>query len=466
MYALKTPLAAFLLAAGLGACATMIDTNPEARGIASQSVPDTPIDWQAVGAKVGDVQVGWAARFNDPVLMRLIDEAQSNNRNIQAAAANVDRSWALAKQAGAALTPSLGLSAGAGGSGNGDGFSQGDINVGAQASWELDVWGRIRSGQQATVSSAEAAEADYRYARQSLAAGVARAYFISIEAAAQQQISEEVLATLTEVNRVVQVQYDNGVASQQDVSLARADLASSADSLEATRGSKRDALRALELLLGRYPGADIDVGLSLPANPSQPPAGLPAEILERRPDIVAAERRIAGSIAGVNQAKAARLPSISLTGSVGGASDDLSSLLNPMNLAWQAASSLLVPVIDGGARDAAVDIATADQEAAVAAYADAALTAFGEVETALDQSQVLARRKAALEVAEREAENALRIANLRYSEGETDLTSVLAIQQRVEGSKSSLLSIQRLQLDQVLDLNMALGGDWQDPDQP
>ncbi len=163
----------------------------------------------------------------------------------------------------------------------------------------------------------------------------------------------------------------------------------------------------------------------------------------------------------VDQAKAARLPSISLTGGVGGASNDLSSLLNPANIAWQAASSLLVPVFDGGAGKTQVEITNADQRAAVASYAQAALTAFGEVESALDAGQVLQRRNSALTDAEREAKEALRLAQLRYGAGETDLTSVLSIQQRVAGSRSSLISLQRQQLEQLIDLNMALGGDWQ-----
>lgn len=446
----------------LAACATtdIESKRSEAKTEATASLPDVPGSWQAVADNVGDVDVGWVSTFRDKTLSRLVDEAQDNNRNIQAAAANVDRARALATQAGAALAPQIGLSAGGGGSGNLSGQSAGNVNVGVQASWELDIWGRVKSGQQAAFESAEAAEADYIYSQHSLAAGVARSYFIAIEAGRQEQLTQKIVDALTETQRIVQVQFDNGIANQQDLSLVKSDAATARDGLAAAQGGKRDALRALEILLGRYPGADVEVRTTLPQVPRAPGAGIPSEILERRPDLVAAERRIAAAINTVDQSKAAKLPSISLSGSFGGASSGLSSLLSPGNLAWQAASSLLVPLSDGGARDAQIEVSSADQRAAVAAYAQAALTAFGEVENALDSGVVLREREAALADAVNEAEKALKIAQLRFDEGESDLLDVLSIQQRLFSSEANQISIERAQLDQVVALNLAMGGDW------
>ena len=283
---------------------------------------------------------------------------------------------------------------------------------------------------------------------------------MAIEASRQQELAEKIVAALDETQRIVQLQYDNGLANQQDLSLVKSDAASARDSLAAAQGGRRDALRALELLLGRYPGADIDVRKTLPSTPRAPGAGIPSEILERRPDLVAAERRIAASINNVNQAKAAKLPSLSLSGSFGGSSSGLSSLLSPGNLAWQAASSLLVPIADGGARDAQIEVNTAEQKAAVAQYAQAALTAFGEVESALDSGVVLRQREDALNESVIEAEKALKVAQLRFDEGESDLLDVLQIQQRLFGAEASQIAIERAQLDQFVALNLALGGDW------
>jgi len=161
------------------------------------------------------------------------------------------------------------------------------------------------------------------------------------------------------------------------------------------------------------------------------------------------------------QARAARLPRVGLTGDLGGASDSLSDLLDPANIAWRAGASMLAPIFDGGSRREAVEIATAAQEQALAAYGQAALNAFGELERNLDQGVVIAQRIVDLEEATREAENAFRIARLRYDEGEEDLLSVLTIQQRVNRAKSALSSVERLLLEQRVNLNLALGGSWE-----
>lgn len=241
---------------------------------------------------------------------------------------------------------------------------------------------------------------------------------------------------------------------------ARSDLASARERLTALDGSQRDAVRSLEALLGRYPGADLEVHDLRPAVPPHPPAGLPSELLERRPDIVAAERRVAAAFNATNQAHAAQLPTIGLTGSVGGASESLSNLLGPANLAWSLGINLLAPIYDGGRRHEAVEIATADQEQALAAYGQVAINAFSELETNLDQGVFIQQRIVDLQEAAAEAENAFRIAKLRYEEGEEELLSVLTIQQRVIGAKSSLSSVERLLLEQRVNLNLALGGSW------
>ncbi len=421
--------------------------------------PATPERW-GTESGTGAVPVGWIETFNDPALTKLIEEAQSNNRDLAAAAANVDRAWALARQAGAALGPDISVAAGASGSGNANSSAPTNLSLGLQMSWEADLWGRLRAGQLGAVASAQAREADFRFAQYSLAAATAKAYFTAIEANLQANIARETVEILQETQRIVNVKYDNGMASAQDVSLTRSDLASARERLTTVSGSFRDALRALEVLLGRYPGAELDVRESLPVAPPPPPAGVPSELLERRPDIVAAERRVAAAFNATAQAKAARLPTVGLTGQLGGASSSLSDLLDPANVAWSLGANLLAPIFDGGRRREAVEIATAEQEQALAAYGLAALNAFSELETSLDQGVVIAQRAIDLEEAALEAEKAFRIASLRYEEGEEDLLSVLTIQQRVINAKSALSSVERLLLEQRVNLNLALGGSW------
>lgn len=453
----KTLFLAGGAALSLAACASIPTFDPSAM----RSGTDERQAWAMAQERLGDVEVGWIKSFEDPVLVALANEAQANNKNLQAAAANVERSRALARQAGAALSPNVSLVTGATEAGNLEaGGSSTSYNAGLQLNWELDLWGRVRSGQQAAIASAEAAEADYLFSQYSVAAGVAEAYFISIEAALQEQVAQKSVDALAETTRIVNVQYENGLASSQDLALSKSDLATATDTLTAAAGAKRDAVRALEVLLGRYPGAELELRTSLPTPPAAPPAGVPSEILERRPDLIAAERNVAAAFNNLNSSKAARLPTISLTSSVGGASDSLSNLLDPSNVAWTAAGNLLAPIIDGGARESAVEVSTADQKAAVAAYGQAALNAFSEVETSLDQGTVLNSRLVSLQEAASEANEAYRVARLRYDEGETSLIDVLNIQQRVFSAESNLTSVQRLLLQQRIDLNLALGGDW------
>ncbi len=443
------------------ACAN-ITSREEAGAAARASLPETPKAWAAAQRAVGDVEVGWVAAFNDPVLTKLVHEAQAGNRNLQAAAANVDRARALARQAGAALKPNVNLVTGASESGVLDpGVSNAQYTAGVQLNWELDVWGRIRSGRQAASASAEAAEADYLFTQYSIAAAVARSYFIAIEAGLQEGVAQETVDALQETARIVNVQYENGLASSQDLALTKSDLATAQDTLTATAGARRDAIRALEVLLGRYPGAELELRAGLPKAPPPPPAGVPAEILERRPDLIAAERNVAASFNSLDAAKAAKLPAISLTSNIGGASGSLSNLLDPANVAWTVAGNLVAPLFDGGARDAQVQISSAEQKQAVAAYGQAALEAFGEVESSLDQGVVLDQRISSLSEAASEAREAYRVARLRYDEGETDLIDVLTIQQRVFAAERNLVSIERQRLEQRVNLNLALGGDWE-----
>ena len=450
-----------LSVAALSACANITAPEDAAR-TARASLPDAPSAWAMASERVGPVEAGWLAKLDDPVLTALVDEALVNNRNLQAAAANVQRSWALAGQAGAALSPSVSLSSGTTRSGNIEDTGADSYSLTGQASWEVDLWGRIRAGNQAAVLSAEAAEADYVYSQYSLAAAVARAYFLAIEADRQAETVQNTLDALNETDRIVGVQFEFGLATSQDVALSRSDLARTKASLIAARGSQRDALRALEVLLGRYPAADLDVRRDLPTVPALPPSGVPSEVLERRPDV---DGRRAACCGRVQQSwikqRRRKMPSISLTGSLGGSSGDLTNLINPTNVAWQAATSLVAPLIDGGLRESQVEQASAEQTQAIASYADTVLTAFQEVEGSLDQNVVLQERSVQLEQSAEQANNALRIANLRYEEGETDLLDVLTIQQRVLSSEGDVVSVERARLDEWIALNLALGGSWE-----
>ncbi len=449
----------------IAGCASL-STDRDVKEAARASVPQLPDQWLVEGARPGEVQIGWIDRIGDPVLSGLVREAQLNNRNIQAAAANVEASWALVRQARAALFPAVNGTFNASRTGRFEGPvpDASQFSLTAQAQWEADLWGRVRAGRNAAYASAQAVEADFRYSQYALASAVAGAYFATIEARLQIGVAERTVAALAEIDRIVRVRYREGFASAQDTAITGSDLASAIDSLENARGAARTANRALESLLGRYPGDQLSTAADLPPTPAMPPAGIPSGLLERRPDVIAAERQVAAAFANLDQARAARLPIVSLTGSLGGASSDLTNILNGPNLVWSIIGNVLQPIFDGGLRGAQVDQADANQRAAIAAYASTALNALNEAETNLDQAIVLRRRQNALDNAARASNRAFQLTQLQYKEGETDLIDVLNVQQRVFNAERALVTIRRARIEQWVALNLALGGDWQSPD--
>lgn len=434
----------------------------EAASKAVDTLPEVSSQWIAAQA-AGAVTLNWLDTFSSPTLNALVEEAIGNNYNLAVAAANVEQAQALARQAGAALVPSVDLSSGGSRSrslGDNAAAASNSYNLGLGVSWEADLWGRIGAGVAQASLSAQAAQADYTFAQHSLAANTALGYFTAIEAATQTTIATEALNIIERIGRIVEAQYTEGVASAGDVALARSDLASARERVATLEGSARDSLRALEQLLGRYPGADATLESTLPMLPSPPPAGLPSDLLKRRPDLIAAERRVAAAFNAVDQAEAARLPSLSLTGSLGGSSTELTDLVDPANLAWSLGANLLAPIFDGGRRKENVNIANAQQKAALAQYGDQAVRAFGEVESLLDQGSVLRERETQLQEAADQAQKARRLSEVRYKEGEGTLVDLLSLQQRVLNAQSTLSSVRRLRLAQRVSLNLALGGGW------
>lgn len=287
------------------------------------SLGEVPDEWLISGAERDEVEVDWIAKIGDPVLNKLVIEAQKNNRDLRVAAAAVEASRSLARQARAALIPAVDVISSAGRSGNVSQDSRNAFNLGLQLNWEVDVWGRVAASKQSAAFAAYSAEADFIFRQYSLAAAVAQAYFLVIETGLQADVAEKSLVALEETNRIVRAKRELGAASALDTALSSSDVANAHSSLIGTQAAERFAIRALELLLGRYPSAQLITRASLPTAPSLPPVGLPSTLLERRPDIIAADLAIISAFNNVTAAKAARLPSISLTSNIQGSSSDL-----------------------------------------------------------------------------------------------------------------------------------------------
>ncbi|MEM9171493.1 MAG: efflux transporter outer membrane subunit [Pseudomonadota bacterium] len=446
-------------ALGISGCAHYA-RSPDLPALTEPALPNIPMAWEVAQARIGEVEVGWIDRLADPVLSELVREGLTHNRNLQAALAAVEQSRALARQARAPLLPAINYSLAGSEAGPIRGSATDSYSSGVSLSWELDVWGRVRAARNATAYSLASAEADYVASQYSLAASIATTYFLVIESVLQQDVARKSLDALANTHRIVRAQREIGLADAYDESLSNANLASAEATLAQAAGALRQAQRALEVLLGRYPASAIATRIDLPTVPATPTAGLPSELLARRPDIVAAEMSVAAAFSNVGAVKATRLPTLSLNGSLDVSVGRIGDVLDIDNGIWSLASSLLGPLFDAGLRKAQVEEATASQRQAIAVFAQTALNAFQEVENSIDQNRVLAERVTALTQAASAQNRAFSLAQLRYREGETDLLDVLTVQTNTLNADSALVSVRRAQLDEWISLNLALGGGW------
>jgi multidrug efflux system outer membrane protein len=441
----------------LGACA--LQPAPPHDEIAKQALPAvaTPPQW-AAGADTGAVADGWLAALREPGLDALVRDAIAYNADLRLAAARVDVAAAYLAGAESPLWPQVNLLARGGGKMSGD--SSGLSGVGLYASWELDLWGRVRAVVKSTELQYQATMLDERYARQSIAALVAKGWVAAIEARLQKREAEAMLASSERLLALARDRLRVGTGDESDVALAQANVENLRDSVRSLDLAYGNALRALETLAGRYPAAAVAVADALPAWPGKAPAGVPSELLERRPDVVAAERRVAAAFYRTEEAKAARLPKITLTANLTSISSELFVLQPRDNPVVSFGAGLLQPIFLGGLLQSQIDVRTAEQQAAIADYGRVGLRAFGEVENALAAGASAADRTQILERAVRDNERALELAHVRYRVGSGDLRAVGQQELALEQARVALLRVRSERLVQRVNLHLALGGDF------
>jgi len=245
------------------------------------------------------------------------------------------------------------------------------------------------------------------------------------------------------------------------VYVARATVGTYQDALRQLELSREQAIRSLEILLGRYPAAMAEVASRVPGFPGEVPTGLPSDLLERRPDVVAAERRIAAAFNRIGEAKAARLPKISLTTGVSAISSDLFVLQDHNNPVWSVGANLLAPLFTGGALKTQVEIRTAEQKQALAEYAAVGLRAFGEVENALAAEFAARQRERILTAVLSDSQQALGVVQTQFKVGSTDLRFVEQRQLALNATLSTLIHMQAEQRIQRVNLHLALGGSFE-----
>jgi len=432
-----------------------------------------PEAWAAAPEAQADeaaLRVDWWREFGDPRLDALVAQGLEHNPNLQAAAARLEAAAAAQQIAGAPLLPALDANFNADRSrrlflgfpfGSGAGVPSTTITqygLSVALRWELDVWGRLRSADAAALADQQAALRDLQAAQLSLAAQICRAWYAAIEAKQQLALAEATAKALAETLVDVRDRFRRGVRPALEVHQAATNLANAEASTAQRRELRQRATRQLDLLVGRYPSGEAAVADALPGELPAVPAGLPSQLLQRRPDLRAAERRVAAAGCRVDAARAALYPQLALTASGGTQSLELEELVDTDFRVWGIGANLLQPLFQGGALRADVRRNEAARREALAGYQNAVLRAFGEVEDILASDAQLKDRLQALADAASHAAQARDLARERWQFGLTDFLAVADGQRQAFQAESARLTVTRQRIDNRIDLLLALGG--------
>ncbi len=453
------------LAAVLAGCAQTVDRPDRAFTV------EAPQAWSAAPDQTVPVRGDWWEYFTDPGLDKAIHEALERNKDLAAAAARIDAAEAQARIAGAASLPEVSA-----------GFSrqrqrlnfiglpipghEGEVlsntvttaGLSLNLSWEADVWGKIKAGQLAAVSELQASEADLAGARLSLTGQTAKAWFAAIEAKRQVGLARATVESFELSAQRVRARFEAGVRPSLDLRLALTAV-DQAKALLQQRQQQADAsVRELEILVGKYPAAEYALAEDLPDPPKGVPAGLPSELVHRRPDLLASERRLLAADARIEQDKAALRPSFSLTSATGTSTNRLQDILSGEVFIWNLLGGLTQPIFNNGRLKATVRQSEAAAREAAALYENEVLHAYREVEVSLAADHYLEQREESLDSAVKNAMKAQELAEERYRSGLADIITVLDSQRTALDSESAWLAVRRARLDNRVDLHLALGG--------
>jgi len=327
------------------------------------------------------------------------------------------------------------------------------------ANWEIDIWGRIASASGASQSRVEASELDRVYIQQVVAANVIKSWIAISETKQQVALSESLLDYAKKQNQYIQQGEKVGRNSAQDVSINAASIDMYQNQLITNQYQLNQAKRAMEILLGRYPAAQIDASNTFPNPITEIPSGIPSEIIARRPDVLAAQERYNAAFYEVEEAKKARLPSLKITGGVGYIQDSAITLSSGINNPISSLTgSIFVPLFMGGQLKANQDIKTAKQEEVLGQYAKSSLNALSEVEATLDNDLKLKNRQSALASQTNHMAKSVEYEQQKYRVGKSDQFQVLQQEIMLANTKSNLIKISADRLRNRVDLHQSLGG--------
>jgi multidrug efflux system outer membrane protein len=425
-----------------------------------------------------DISKGnWYTVFHDPKLNELEAEAETSNQNLRAAIARVSESRAVARQAEANFFPFINFNA----DGSRQRTSPNNGQIAAQTndngasytfnsatvvpfdlSYEVDVWGKVRRAFEASGDQAQASLADFENVLLTLKADVATNYFAVRTADSQIDVQRQNISYYQQNLNLTNSRFQGGISTQLDVEQAQATLASAQAQLATLQQNRAQLEHAVAVLVGQPPES-----FSLPYHPLNTrlpviPAGLPSDLLERRPDVAAAERRVAAQNAEIGVAIAAYFPEIHLTGQTGFDSGDLGMLFNWESRIWSYGPNIQFPIFEGGQISANVKQQRASYEENVADYREQVLVAFQDVEDSLSALRYLAQQAEAENRAYQAYKNALDLTNARYTTGLVSYFDVIQAQGLALGAEQSTVQIEGNRIASTILLIKALGGGWTD----
>lgn len=409
----------------------------------------------------------WWRDFDDEQLNRLMDQMLDANLSIAQAEARYRQAQALVRSAGAGFFPTVGTSGSASRSGGGGGNSgQGGVtgnqySLSANVSWEVDLWGRVRRTVEAGEAGAQASAADLANTRLSMQSTLAQTYFQLRAFDAEKALFAQTVQAYERSLEMTQNRYAAGVAAQVDVASARAQLENARTQMLALERQRAQLEHALAVLLGRPP-SQFDLGEGqMPGEVPVIPAGLPSQLLERRPDVAAAERRTAQANARIGVAQAAWFPDLTLSAQYGYRGSQWAQWLSAPFHFWSLGPALALTVFDGGARQAQLEEARAVDDEQVAGYRLTVLGALQEVEDYLVQLRVLEQEQETQGRALAAARESLELTRNQYNAGLIDYLSVVQVETTALSAERSALSLRLSRLLASVQLMVALGGGWQ-----
>ena len=459
------PLFAALVLAGCASTPVVEPVSPPAAPLAFKELDGR---WAALQPAEAQARGEWWKAFADPLLDDLVARADRNNTSIQLAAARLAQARALLRSANADRLPQIGLSGGANRQSASPAFgttAPGTVlNAGLGASYEPDLFGRLAKASNAAALDAQSREALVQSTRLLVQSDVAQTYFGLRALDAERALVRQTVAAYRDTLKLTERRYAAGDVAELDLARVRTEVAATESQALALDRRRAELEHALAVLLGELPSAltlddkssEADWSGALP----QVPPGVPSTVLARRPDVAAAQRAMQAAQARVGIAQAAWFPDVSLTASGGFASADLGDLFKWSARAWGVGALLSLPIFDGGRRDAGVQNASAQWDAAAASYREQVLVAFRDVEDQLSSLRLLTDQANAQAQAVDSASRATVLSTSRYRNGYVSQLELLDARRSELANRRLALQVRSAQYQSTIGLIRALGGGW------